>query len=142
MKLVNGNNSGGKWTNIVICKYEPFDCGDRWKYEVERGGAQNLYWELNWTRTNAGRDFATVGSTRFVCKPKICTASTCPDTPPNTRDECFLTDEPGEYRKVNGTLCSCPASKDKVGNNCVVDQCKNIGGTQATVPTTTTRNAA
>ncbi len=74
--------------------------------------------------------------------PRTCTGATCPDTPANTRDECFLTDDPGEYRRLNGTLCACPASKEKVGNNCVVDQCANIAGVQATVPTTTTKSGA
>lgn len=74
--------------------------------------------------------------------PRTCTGATCPGVPVNTRDECFLTDKPGEYRRLNGTLCACPASKEKVGNQCVADQCTNIAGFQATVPTTTNRNAA
>jgi hypothetical protein len=39
-QIVNGSlqyvkNSGKDWTNIVICKYEPFDCGDDWSYELD-----------------------------------------------------------------------------------------------------------
>lgn len=36
MKEVSGNAAGGKWTNVVICKYEPFDCGDKWSYTLKR----------------------------------------------------------------------------------------------------------
>ncbi len=74
--------------------------------------------------------------------PRTCTGATCPDTPAGARDECFLTDEPGEYRRLNGTLCACPASKQKVGNQCVADQCSNIGGFQATAPAGTTKSGA
>ena len=36
MSIVNGKNGGGKWTNVVICEYEPFDCGEKWSYELEK----------------------------------------------------------------------------------------------------------
>lgn len=50
MQLVNGTQSGGKWTNVVVCEYKPFDCGVRWSYQLQRAG---LDWQLNWTRINA-----------------------------------------------------------------------------------------
>lgn len=141
-KVVNGSlkyvqGAGSAWTNVVICKYEPFDCGDRWSYQLDAGSGANVNnWQLNWTKTRDKNDFANVNGTRFVCLPRTCTAATCPDTPAAGRDECFLTDKPGEYRRLNGALCACPASKEKVGNQCVA---KSV--TPPVTPPTTTQCA-
>jgi hypothetical protein len=106
-----------------------------------------LNWQLNWNKTNAGRDYANVGGVQFKCMPQKCTKGICRGTPDNLVDECFLTRD-GDYKRLNGAVCPfCPAGQGRVNTGggdfaCVEDKCNNILDVQTTIPAGTTRNGA